>query len=288
MIPDNPIFSSHESRTEDRTKRKRVHPLWWILQTLVVIYATIGFLLYYLQDWLLFHPEPVDRTYSWSFSAPHTEVEFSYNGGDTINLVKFAPLVPKRGVMIYFHGNRENIARYVPYVQLFTKVGYEVWMPDYPGYGKSTGKRSEDLMYLLADVVYRRVRETTSADSLVLYGKSMGTALASYLASKGEARKLILETPYPSIPEVMSRFAPIYPTRLLSHYQFPVREYLKKAKMPALLLHGTDDGLIPIQLVESMRPSLKPVDRFVSIAGGEHNTLPDSPVYQQEVLNWLE
>lgn len=289
MIPDSPFFTPQES-LDDSTKRKKrvVHPFWWVLQTLVVIYFSLGFLLYYMQEWFLFHPEKVDRTDGWVFSIPFKELDVPYNGTDTFNMVRFLPKDSVRGIILYFHGNRQHIARYAKYAPLFTNEGYEVWMPDYPGFGKSTGRRSEALMNLQAEVIYRMASKQVAPNRILVYGKSMGSGPASYLATRFPVRKLMLETPYPSIPIVMKRFAPIFPTELLSNYQFPVREYLHQLReTEILILHGTNDGLIPYDMVSTLKAVLKPTDRFVTINGGEHNNLADYPAFQQAIQEQL-
>lgn len=289
MIPDNPLFTGHDP-VEDKSKAKKavVHPFWWTLQTLLVIYFSIGFLLYYLQDWFLFHPEKMERTEGWYFDMPFQEVDVPYNGTDTFNMVRFLTKDSARGVVIYFHGNRQHIARYAKHAPLFTAAGYEVWMPDYPSYGKSTGRRSEALMNLQAEMVFRMASRQWPANQIVVYGKSMGTGPASHVATRFPVQKLMLETPYPSIPAVMKRFAPIYPMEILSHYKFPVRENLQQLhKTDILILHGTKDGLIPYEMASKLKTVLKPTDRFVTITGGEHNNLADYPAFQQAIRERL-
>ena len=104
-------------------------------------------------------------------------------------------------------GNKENVERYARFVPLFTRKGYEVWMPDYPGFGKSRGERNEKKLYSQAWQVYRLVNSAYHSDSIILYGKSFGTGLATYIASGNHCRELILETPYYSIPALFGHYA---------------------------------------------------------------------------------
>ena len=289
MIPNNPLFTANDSARDSAGRKKRkVHPLWWVLQALIVIYFAVGFLLYYLQGWLLFHPKKMDRTEAWYFPYRFQESDVPYNATDTFNLVRFLTKTPPRGVVLYLHGNRENIGRYAPYTPLFTDAGYEVWMPDYPGFGKSTGTRSEALINLQAEIAFRLASKQVAAENIIVYGKSMGTGPASHVAAKFQVGKLILETPYTSIPDLMKRFAPIYPTKLLSQYQFPVLENVRRLPhTEILILHGTNDQLIPFSMAESIKAGIKPTDRLVGIPDGEHNNLADFPLFRSSIQAFL-
>ena len=118
--------------------------IFFWLKIIVIIYCSIGIALYYLQDKLLFHPEKLPSDYTFPFKHPFKEVEIPVNKTDTISLVQFLPESSvKKGLVVYYHGNLQNVQHYESFASLFTARGYEVWMPDYPGYGKSTGEINE-------------------------------------------------------------------------------------------------------------------------------------------------
>ena len=192
------------------------------LQITLIIYCGIGIALYYLQDKFLFHPKKLPATHTFGFSEPFGEYMIPLNKTDTISMVKFLPAGSSRkGLVIYFHGNMENIEHYAVYTGAFTSKGYEVWMPDYPGFGKSTGKLTEDNMYRMALQVQKLAASTISTDSIIIYGKSLGTGIAAYTASVSKCRTLILETPYYSIPSLFAHYAFIYPTKQMINYKIP-------------------------------------------------------------------
>ena len=85
------------------------------------------------------HPKRLPPDYKFQFNFPFKEINIPFNKKDNLNLVQFFPDQVSKGVVLYFHGNRENINRYAKYAANFTKHGYEVWMTDYPGFGKTTG-----------------------------------------------------------------------------------------------------------------------------------------------------
>ncbi len=260
----------------------------WI-QLSVLLYCIPGIILYYLQDKFLLHPTPLDKTHAFSFQQPFKEYWITMNANNHINVIKFLPkdTGKVKGVVIYFHGNRENVERYAPLVKIFTERNYEVWMPDYPGFGKSTGTQSEQEFYEVATQVYKLVNSQINADSISVYGKSLGTGFAAYLASTEPVKQLILETPYYSIPDVFNSFTLIYPTRLMSKFKVPTYKYLSETKEPITIFQGTDDGVIFYRRAKKLRKYLKSSDAYYLIDGGEHNNLFTFPVYKQAIDSLL-
>ena len=113
--------------------------LRWI-KVIVLLYCIIGIALFYLQDYFLFHPTPLARSYEYKFDTPFAEVDIPFNKRDTLNMVQFFPMDSTRsGVVIYFHGNRENINRYAKFASNFTEKGYEVWMLGLSWFWKNGG-----------------------------------------------------------------------------------------------------------------------------------------------------
>ena len=262
--------------------------LFNILKIIIALYCIIGIALFYLQDKFLFHPQVLDAGYRYQFDQPFEEVSIPINGTDTISLVKFFPADSiRKGVVIYYHGNRTNINRYAKFTSAFTAGGYEVWMPDYPGFGKTRGERTEKKMLSQALQIERMAESACGKDSIILYGKSLGTGVAAYVASQTDCKKLILETPYPSIPGLFSSYAPIYPTTRMCNYKFDTYEYLKTVKYPIVIFHGTGDNVIPYSCAGRLRRVLKTTDEFVTIEKGEHNNLADFPLYRQKLDSLL-
>ncbi len=259
----------------------------WIKVTLM-LYGIIGIALFYLQLNFLFHPEKLAKDYEYKFDTPFEEVNIPFNDKDTMNMVKFLPKDSvRRGVVLYYHGNKQNIGRYAKFVNIFTKHGYEVWMEDYPGYGKSTGERTEKKLYEQAMQVYKMAAGKYKSDSIILYGKSLGTGIASYVASQTNCRQLILETPYYSIPDLFGCYAPIYPTQRMSIYKIPTNEYLQQVKYPITIFHGTDDGVVPYRCAKKLKAVLKPTDEFVTIEKGTHHNLYEFDVYRKTMDSLL-
>ena len=267
--------------------RKKILFRW--IKVIVLLYSIIGIALFYLQEYFLFHPKALPGDHQYHFDAPFVEIDLPFSNTDTINMVKFFPKdSTRKGVVIYFHGNKENIERYAKFATNFTKNGYEVWMEDYPGFGKSVGQRTDKILYQQAVQIYKLALTKYHKDSIVIYGKSFGTGIASYLAAVSEAKQLILETPYYSIPALYSCYAPIYPSERMAKYKIPSNEYLMEVKYPVTIFHGTNDGVIPYRCAVKLKAVLKSTDQFITIDGGTHQNLNEFPLFHQKLDSLLQ
>ncbi|HRP30936.1 MAG TPA: alpha/beta fold hydrolase [Agriterribacter sp.] len=250
------------------------------LNIVLVVYLLGGVTLYFLQDYMLFHPEKAARSQAYHFSEPNKEVNIPVSKESNINVIQFRTndSIP-RGVVLYFHGNRKNISWYAKYAPNFTSQGYEVWMIDYPGFGKSTGLLTEKKMYDDALQLYILARSAYPPERIIIYGKSLGTGVAGWLAAKRSCRKVILETPYYSMTSLVQHYVPIYPVSALLKYKLPLHTYLSIVNAPVTIFHGTNDKVIPYSNAQRLRENLRPQDRFVTIEGGGHNNLNDYPEF---------
>lgn len=259
------------------------------LKVIIILYCGIGIALYYLQEKFLFHPEKLSEAYVYHFKVPFEEVNIPINKTDTVNMIKFLPADSvRRGVVVYYHGNKDNIERYAKFADQFTKLGYEVWMQDYPGFGKTTGERTEKKMYDQALQVQKMAAARFGKDSIVIYGKSLGTGIAAYVAAQSDNKRLILETPYYSIPSLFSCYAPIYPTSKMSNYKIPTNEFLADVKYPVSIYHGTDDDIIPYRNAARLKKLLKPIDEFITIEKGTHHNLASFNSYRKSLDSLLQ
>lgn len=267
---------------------KKQNLLRW-LKIIILIYCGIGIGLFYLQEKFLFHPTQLSRDHVFKFNTAFEEIDIPINNTDTVNMVKFFPANSiRKGVVLYYHGNKGNIERYAKFAGNFTKHGYEVWMEDYPGFGKSVGKRTEQKLYEQALQVYTMAASKYNPDSIILYGKSLGTGIAAYIGSATTCKRLILETPYCSIPDLFSYYAPIYPTARMSNYKIPEQDFLEEVKIPVTAFHGTDDGVIPYRCAAKLKKVLKPTDEFITIENGTHHNLNEFKLFQQKLDSLLE
>ena len=254
---------------------------------IVVVYCVLGIALYYLQDKILFHPQAISKDQPYQFDVPFQEVNLPYNASTNINIVEFTTVGNPKGVVLYFHGNMKNISHYARFAPEFTRNGYEVWMIDYPGFGKSTGEFLEKNLYDWALLLYKLARARFSKDSIIIYGKSFGTGIAAELASVRDTRRLILETPYYTLPSIVRQYAPIYPVNKMIRFKIPTYQFLQKVDAPVTIFHGTADWTIWYSHAKSLSKFLKPGDEFISIKEGSHNNLHEFKMFQEKLDSLL-
>ena len=260
----------------------------WI-KFIVAIYAIAGIAFYYLQEKIIFHPWTIPTGQVFEFKEPFVETYLRMDELTSYNLVQFKSTDSMtKGVVLYFHGNKGNINRYAKFAKNFTRNGYEVWMIDYPKFGKSTGTLSEASLNEMALQLYKLARVRYQPQQIILYGKSLGSGIAAQLASIRDCNQLILETPYNSMVSLVNHYALIYPIESMLKYKFHTDQYLPKVTAPICIFHGTDDALIPLSNAEKLKKVLKPTDQFLILEKGTHHNLNDFPQMQQTLDSLLQ
>lgn len=273
----------------DRKKIKSTILRW--LKIILLVYVFAGIVLYFLQGNMLFQSDALPPDYKYDFQQPHREIQLRYDSATLFDMIVFKADTgtTNKGAVIYFHGNRENMNRYAPFAKNFTKHGYTVFMMDYPGYGKSTGIITEKILYEEAEQAYKlALANGFSSDSIIIYGKSIGTGIAAYLAAKEKCKMLMLETPYYSLLKIAEHYFWMYPIDYMTKYDIPAHEFIGKTKEPVIMFHGTSDGTIPYHQAQQLwKETHKPGDEFITIEGGEHNNLNDYTLMQQKLDSLL-
>ena len=267
--------------------RKRI---FLILKLIIIVYCLVGISLFYTQDKFLLHPITVSTDHVYKFEHSFKELNIPINKEDTVNLIRFIPTddTISKGVVIYFHGNAGNVEHYADCINIFLENNYEVWMPDYPGFGKSRGEISEQKLNEQAYQVKRLANQYFIDSNIIIYGRSFGTGIAANLASSLKVKQLVLESPYYSIPDLFSSYVPIYPMQSMANFKFPVGEYLKEVQCPITIFHGTIDEVIPAKSSMKLKTSLKNNDQFLVIRNGKHNDLSSSEVYKKAMTEILK
>jgi uncharacterized protein len=217
----------------------------WV-KLVILVYSVIGIVFYYVQDSLILHPVKLAAATPYRFNQPFTELNLNYDQETNLNVVEFkATDRPAdslaQGVVLFFHDARGNNGDYAGISQGLTAQGYEVWLMDYPGFGKTTGPMDEQRLYEQALVFYKLARSRWKPRQIVLYGQDFGTGIAAELASVRDCRRLILQHPYYSMTSVFRRYLFLYPLdgRFL-HYHLPTHEYLQTVTAPVTIIKGNE------------------------------------------------
>jgi len=256
-----------------------------ILIFLIVLYVVSIGLVYVLQKYIIFLPKKLAPDYVFKFSDPYEEFFLRASDGAQINALYFNDANNQKGVVLYFHGNADNLQRWGKYRLDFTERGYDVLYMDYRGFGKSTGEQLEHLMYEDARMAYDWLLKKYEAKDIIIYGRSLGTAFASELASQVPARMLILETPFDNMQNVMESRAPLILPQF--KYRFPNDEFIQKVKYPIYIFHGTADKIVPYEIATNLKVFLKTGDDFFTIENGKHKNLNTFVTYQKYMTQLL-
>ncbi|MDX1666729.1 MAG: alpha/beta fold hydrolase [Saprospiraceae bacterium] len=246
----------------------------------VLCYGVLILGVYLFQDFFVYQPQELFVTSELDFDLPHQDVWLETADGEKIHGLFFEThLSDRKGVVLYLHGNRGHLGRWGQYQEAFTSRGYDFFAIDYRGFGKSTGTPTEEGLYIDASAAYRWLSERYPAGDIVIYGRSLGSGVASHLAASYPARMLILETPYSDIKSVFEHNAPLLYLPFPLRAEFPNKDYLNRVPFPVYIFHGTQDELISYDSASDLKESLKAADRFITIRGGRHGNLADFPHY---------
>lgn len=201
--------------------------------------------------------------------------------GVTVNVLLFKTPEPKKGLILYFHGNADNLQRWGQNSADLTPFGYDVLMMEYRGYGKSEGKPGEQEFYKDAQSILEWSKNNLEYNRLIIYGRSLGSAVASNLAITANPEWLILETPFDKIRSLV--YPPFKPLLIFfpDRNQFSNTDHLARVSCNVLILQGTDDWVVPIASASRLKPLLKDEDNFVIIEGGGHKNLREYVAYLQ-------
>jgi pimeloyl-ACP methyl ester carboxylesterase len=259
-----------------------LHTAW----VLALVYVGLCAVFYFGQDFFFFRPERLPKWFTYKYPFPFHEVNFEMEDGGMINALHFK--VPNsRGVVFYIKGNSRSIKGWGKFAKDFVGKGYDFFILDYRGFGKSRGRRTEQILYEDLQQVYKWLENEYTEERIVLYGRSLGSGLATRIASWNRPQMLILDCPYFSFLHHINRFGFWLPLRWLLRYQIRTDRYIKKVTCPIHILHGRRDRLIPFRQGQMLHQLDPERIRLYPIEQASHNNLPDFPEYHDILYDIL-
>jgi len=256
-----------------RTWRRR--PLRW-LRNGAICYLGIIFVLLLLENKLIFHPVKASEDWIAPPNSLVQDIELRLADGTRLHgwWCPTPGWQPDQGAMLYCHGNAGNLSYRAGSINhLQRELNVAVLIFDYPGYGKSEGKPSEASCYAAADAAYDWLMQVrhVPGERIILYGGSLGGAVAVDLASRRPHRALVLVRTFSSMPDEAQLLYPWLPARWLVRTQFNSLAKIKHCTQPVFIAHGTADQLIPYVLGEKLFAAANEPKHFCSMAGVDHN-----------------
>lgn len=252
-----------------------------------------GLLAWLLQPKLLFvpFPEMVGTPADWGFE--YEDVWLTTDDGVRLH-GWFLPAPSRRAAphtLLFLHGNAGNISHRSASVAIFRDLGLDQLIIDYRGYGQSAGKPSETGLYRDADAAWRWLtgsRGIAPAD-VVVFGRSLGGAVATELAARVRPGALIVESSFTDVPSMAQLHHPLLARFVPLRYRFPSAAHLARVQSPVLILHGPDDGIVPFAHGQALYAAAPGPKRFVELVGGHNEGFLDSqPHYQEALAEFLD
>ncbi len=261
-----------------------------LVAVLALSYLLIVLLMWLFQERLLYLPAdrehaatPADIGLEWR------EVELTTGDGLVLN-AWWVPAENPRGSLLFLHGNAGNISHRLDSVKQFNGLGLSVLILDYRGYGRSEGRPSEAGTALDADAGWRWLQEESGEDPgrIVIFGRSLGAAVAAELSTRTDPAAVILESPFRSVPDLGQRLYPWLPVRLLSRLNYPVVDYVAQRNAPLLVIHSEEDEIIPFAEGRAVYEAASEPKELLVIQG-DHNTgyLRSGKTYTQGIDDFL-
>jgi len=278
MTPTSPVQDVYGASVSPASRRTQqlAGAAVAMLMIAAALYAALLAALWFGQERLLFHPVALDpaRPLADRPDVHETMVEVP---GARLSVLELRLPNPK-GVVFFLHGNVDNLATWFVNTALYRQANYDLVMFDYRGFGKSTG-RIESEAQLHADVlaVWEHVQARYRGRHVIIFGRSLGTGLAAFLAADVQPDLTMLASPYVSMLALAGQHYPWVPSAVL---RYPLRtdQQLGRIRTPIVLLHGDHDQLIPISHSRALQ-AIAPQARLIVVPGAGHGDLQDHDSY---------
>ena len=248
--------------------------IWKLTIVIIGVYAALSIYVYFMQSAMIFYPNMPGRNL---VSTPE-DIGLTYQDAEfvTEDNIKlhgwFIPNKNAKGTLLFFHGNAGNISHRLDSIAIFHRLGLNVFIIDYRGYGQSEGKITEKGTYRDAEAAWNYLNHTQgiSGKQIIIFGRSLGASIAGWLASQHTPAALIIESGFTSVPSMGQRFYPFLPVRWLTHFKYDTEQYVKDISCPVLVAHSKNDEIIPYEEGREIFEAAPRPKQFLDMQGG-HN-----------------
>ena len=227
---------------------------------LIIFFSSVPAYYYSVQDKMIFRANPLERDFQFSFKTPFKELFIPVGNNEEINAL-FFPAKNSKGAILYLHGNGHNLAFYGKRASSYTKYGYDILMIDYRGFGKSRSTGfAESNLYQDSQAAYDYLLQSYTEDQILVYGQSLGTHMATWIAAHNSPKMLLLECPFYSMVKAAAHTKPLLPEWLIKivlKYHMRTDKYIHSVHSPIVIFHGTDDKIVPYTQAQELFASIK-------------------------------
>jgi len=264
--------------------------MWKILISVISIYLLFVILIYLFQSKLIFFPDKNIVVNPGQYGLNYAEVKFRTS--DNLNLHGwYIPADSAQYTLIFCHGNAGNISHRLESIKQFHELYLNVFIFDYRGYGKSDGNISEQGTYLDAQAAwnYLIIEKNIDPNKIIIFGRSLGAAIACQLATQQNPIAIIMESAFESVPELAAQIYPFLPVRWLSRFEYNNHDNIKKLDCPVLMIHSRQDEIIPFSHGKKLFAEAKEPKQFLEIQGSHNEGFYISDqIYKKGILKFLD
>ncbi|MFZ7111587.1 MAG: alpha/beta hydrolase [Desulfatiglandales bacterium] len=259
-------------------------PVKWPALLLLIVAFGLTFRVFYpaIENFFVFFPDRSHDATPKAYGLCYKDVFFTTEDGEKLH-GWFFHVDRKAPVILFCHGNAGNISHRLENIRMLVDRGLQVFIFDYRGYGKSSGRPSEGGLYRdgVAAYDYLRGQEGIGAGDIVLFGRSLGAAVSLEIALRKRVRGVIIESGFTSIKgmaRTMFLFNILTPL-IPAHYNN--LEKVSKIDVPILIIHGEEDDIVPFRMGEKLFRTAKSPKSFYPLKGAGHNDtyVVGGPVY---------
>jgi fermentation-respiration switch protein FrsA (DUF1100 family) len=250
----------------------------------------LAMLLSFLEQSMVYYPEKDLQGDPSGAGLAFEDVHLETEDGLSIH-GWWVPHEDARMAILFLHGNAGNISHRLGRIALFHDLGASILIGDYRGYGRSEGRPSERGLYRDADAMYRHLREERGIppERIVIFGKSLGGAVAADLAARKEAAGVILESSFTSLPDMAREVIPLLPGKLMVRSRYDNLRKIPTVRMPILIIHGDEDRVVPFEMGQRLLDAAPEGTQFFPVPGADHNDVLEmgGRIYPERVRSFL-
>ncbi len=274
---------------------EQAFPFLWVRKVLNVLVNILGFVIllnvvmFFFQPQMIFLPVKNINQTPRDWGLEYEDIFFSTS--DNIKLHGwFIPHKNAKRTVLFFHGNAGNISHRSKSIKIFHRLGFNVFIPDYRGYGKSEGHPSEAGLYedSYAAWHYLLSEKSLQSEQIILFGRSLGGAVATKLATREQPDALILESVFSSADDIAKSLYPGLSHLILLRFDFNNRAMIKHVHTPLLLMHSPDDELVPMEQGRNVFLAANQPKKMFLLRGTHNNGfLQSQPDYEHQLEEFI-
>lgn len=270
----------------NKTGKNKLNFLLWIGLAALFVYGAFSALIFIFQSHLIYFPDKTIAVTPDAIGLAYEQVSFTAEDGVRLS-GWFIPSEKHRGALLFCHGNAGNISHRLESILIFHSLGLSVFIFDYRGYGSSEGKTTEQGTYRDAEAAWNYLihEKEYSPSEIIIFGRSLGGAVAAWLAQNHTPMALILESTFTSAKDLGAEIFPFLPVRWLSRFNYNAIKYVRSVSSPILIIHSRNDDIIPFKNGKRLFETANNPKEFLEISGSHNDGFIISGNYYTAGIN---